>query len=110
MDVRHRMLCSDHRGSTAHIAHLSRSTFSERFAAAVGIPPARYVTRWRRHLASVWLRGGRLSVSEVSASLGYESDASFSRAFKRVSGVPPGTLRQQKRISLDGRRPHIAET
>jgi AraC-like DNA-binding protein len=79
----------------ADIAHVSRSMFSERFMSVVGVPPARYVSRWRMHLASVWLRNERRTVSEVAARLGYESEASFSRAFKRSSGVPPSTLRRR---------------
>jgi AraC-like DNA-binding protein len=80
--------------SLADVARASRSIFSERFTAAVGMPPARYLVRWRMHLASVWLRGSRLSVAEVAARLGYESEASFSRAFKRLLGVPPSALRR----------------
>jgi AraC-like DNA-binding protein len=80
--------------SLAGLAHLSRSTFSERFAAAVGEPPARYLARWRMHLAGGWLRRDRRTVAEVAARLGYESEASFSRAFKRLRGVPPGAVRQ----------------
>jgi AraC-like DNA-binding protein len=76
----------------ASIASLSRSTFTERFTTVVGVPPARYVARWRMHLAGAWLRGDRLTVSEVAGRLGYESEA-FSRAFKRFVGVPPSTLR-----------------
>jgi AraC-like DNA-binding protein len=48
------------------------------------------------HLASTWLRGERLTVSEVAGRLGYESEASFSRAFKRFVGVPPSTLRRPR--------------
>jgi AraC-like DNA-binding protein len=79
----------------ADIAHVSRSMFSERFVSVVGVPPARYVSRWRMHLASVWLRNERRTVSEVAARLGYESEASFSRAFKRSAGVAPSTLRRR---------------
>ena len=78
----------------ADIAHVSRSMFSERFMSAVGVPPARYLSRWRMHLASIWLRNNRRTVSEVAAELGYESDASFSRAFKRYTGLPPSAVRQ----------------
>ena len=85
----------------ADVAYLSRSTFSERFAAAVGAPPARYVAWWRMHLASAWLRDSRLTVGEVSARLGYESEAAFSRAFKRVVGVPPSALRRPTAMILD---------
>jgi AraC-like DNA-binding protein len=77
----------------AEIAHLSRSTFAERFTAIVGLSPARYVTRWRMHLARTWLTSGRLTVSEVSMRLGYQSEAAFSRAFKCLVGMPPSTLR-----------------
>jgi AraC-like DNA-binding protein len=46
------------------------------------------------HLASSWLQRDRVTVSEVAARLGYESEASFSRAFKRLVGVPPSALRR----------------
>ncbi|MBC8103783.1 MAG: AraC family transcriptional regulator [Cytophagales bacterium] len=80
--------------SLADVAQLSRSIFSERFASVVGVSPARYLARWRMHVASVWLRRERLTVAEVSLRLGYESEASFSRAFKRLVGVPPSALRR----------------
>ena len=83
--------------SLADIAKISRSMFSERFASATGMPPARYLARWRMHLASVWLRNDRLTVAEVAARLGYESEASFSRAFKRHLGLPPSALRRSDR-------------
>ncbi len=73
----------------ARTAGLSRSLFSERFTALLGVAPAKYLSQWRMHLASVWLQGERVTVAEVAARLGYESDASFSRAFKRTRGVPP---------------------
>jgi AraC-like DNA-binding protein len=81
----------------AKVAKTSRSMFSERFTAVVGASPARYLARWRMHLASVWLRKDRLTVAEVAVRLGYESEASFSRAFKRLLGVPPSTVRRQDR-------------
>ena len=81
----------------ADIAHVSRSAFSERFTALVGVPVARYLARWRMHLAREWLRGDRLKVAEVAQRLGYESEASFSRAFKRQTGVPPSALRRAGR-------------
>ena len=79
----------------ADIAHASRSIFSERFTSLVGVPAARYLARWRMHLASVWLQNERLSVAEVAERLGYESEAAFSRAFKRLRGVPPSALRRR---------------
>ena len=83
--------------SLAATAYLSRSAFSERFAAVVGVPPARYVARWRMHLAGRWLRTERLTVSEVATRLSYESEASFSRAFRRFMGVPPSAFRRNER-------------
>ncbi len=76
----------------AQVAHLSRSLFSERFTAIVGVPPAHYVARWRMHLARSWLRAER--VSDVAARLGYLSEAAFSRAFKRLVGRAPSELRR----------------
>jgi AraC-like DNA-binding protein len=78
----------------AEVAVMSRSMFSARFAALVGMSPARYLARWRMHLAGQWLRRERLTVAEAAARLGYESDASFSRAFKRLTGMPPSALRR----------------
>ncbi|WP_394826349.1 AraC family transcriptional regulator [Pendulispora albinea] len=80
--------------SLADVAQTSRSMFSERFTAVVGTSPARYLARWRMHVASGWLRSERLTVSEAASRLGYDSEASFSRAFKRVLGVPPSELRR----------------
>jgi AraC-like DNA-binding protein len=81
--------------SLASAATLSRTLFSERFTSLVGMSPARYVARWRMHLAGIWLGDERLNVGEVATRLGYESEASFSRAFKKFTGVPPGSLRRQ---------------
>ncbi|MCA9705017.1 MAG: AraC family transcriptional regulator [Myxococcales bacterium] len=80
--------------SLAAEVHMSRASFSERFTALVGMPPMQYLTRRRMHLASGWIRDDRLAVGEVAQRLGYGSDASFSRAFKRIMGVPPGALRR----------------
>jgi AraC-like DNA-binding protein len=74
--------------------HMSRSVFSDRFTALVGAPPLLYLTRWRMHLASRWLREERASLGEVASRLGYESEPSFSRAFKRHIGVAPGAVRR----------------
>jgi AraC-like DNA-binding protein len=74
--------------------HMSRSVFSDRFTALVGAPPLLYLTRWRMHLAARWLREDRTSLGEVASRLGYESEPSFSRAFKRHIGVAPGAVRR----------------
>ena len=74
--------------------HMSRSVFSDRFTALVGAPPLLYLTRWRMHLAARWLREDRTSLGDVASRLGYESEPSFSRAFKRHIGVAPGAVRR----------------
>ncbi|MEM0961509.1 MAG: AraC family transcriptional regulator [Bacteroidota bacterium] len=72
----------------------SRSAFAARFAGLVGEPPMRYVTRWRMHVAATVLREEDATVVEVADRLGYASEAAFSRAFKRVVGVPPSEARE----------------
>ncbi|MCW5696584.1 MAG: AraC family transcriptional regulator [Bauldia sp.] len=79
----------------ADLASTSRSVFVERFTRLVGLPPARYLARLRMHVATNWLRSDTLSVSAVASRLGYESDASFSRAFKRHVGIPPAAVRRK---------------
>jgi AraC-like DNA-binding protein len=79
--------------SLADVVGMSRSVFAERFSALLGVSPARYLLQWRMRLAAAWLRNAHMTVAEVSRLLGYESDASFSRAFKRYIGVSPGSFR-----------------
>lgn len=78
----------------ASAALMSRSAFAARFTALVGEPPLSYLTRWRMHLAADLLRGKGLSLSEVAKRIGYESEAAFSRAFKRRLGASPGAFRR----------------
>jgi AraC-like DNA-binding protein len=76
----------------ARETRMSRSTFAARFTELAGEPALRYVTRWRMHLATVELgRGAR--VGELARRLGYESEAAFSRAYRRVTGMPPVAAR-----------------
>lgn len=69
---------------------MSRSAFADRFASVVGETPVAYIRRWKMHLASTWLSEEGLTVAEAARRLGYESEASFSRAFKNVTGRRPG--------------------
>lgn len=80
--------------SLAREVNMSRASFAERFSRLVGVSPMQYLTQRRMQLASDWLREENLSVGEAAERLGYASDASFSRAFKRSVGVPPSTLRR----------------
>jgi AraC-like DNA-binding protein len=71
----------------------SRSAFAERFTRVVGETPARYVAQVRMHHARQWLTRDKARIGVVAQRLGYDSEASFSRAFKRVMGVPPSHFR-----------------
>lgn len=74
---------------------MSRSAFAARFTQVVGEPAMRYVARWRMQAARLWLQEGDASLSELAGRLGYESDAAFSRAFKRFVGVSPGSIKRR---------------
>jgi len=73
---------------------LSRSALAERFAALVGEPPIQYLMRWRLALAAQTLRSGGDPIARVAERSGYESEAAFSRAFKREFGKPPAAWRK----------------
>ena len=73
---------------------LSRSLFAQRFAALVGESPMQYLTRWRLALAARALRSSDETIARVAERSGYETDAAFSRAFKREFGVPPSAWRK----------------
>lgn len=76
--------------SLAKEVGMSRSGFSARFTNLVGDSAMRYLTQWRMQLARAQLQGTSDSLSVIADRLGYQS---FSRAFKRVFGVPPGSVR-----------------
>jgi len=78
-------------------AGLSRSSLHERFAHFTGQPPMQYLTQWRMQVASGLLRDTTAKVVDVALQVGYDSEAAFSRAFKRVVGVAPGAWRRGKR-------------
>jgi len=78
----------------ATAAGMSRSPFAARFTALVGEPPLKYLTRWRMQLATRLLRGGDFTVAEVAERVGYDSEAAFSRAFKRWMGETAGAMRK----------------
>lgn len=71
----------------------SRSVFAERFAAVTGTTPVRYLTGLRMQLAAQWIGRDRIPIDTVAIRLGYNSQAAFSRAFKRVLGIPPSAVR-----------------
>lgn len=77
----------------AKAVSLSRSAFAERFTMLVGVPPMRYLTNWRMQVAMQKLRETRLMVAQIAFEVGYESEASFTRAFRRETGLPPAAWR-----------------
>ncbi len=85
-------------GLAAAVA-MSRSGFAARFTALVGEPPLEYLARWRMTKAAQFLRESNLSMIEVAGHVGYQSEASFNRAFKRWEGVAPGAYRRHRRAS-----------
>jgi len=76
---------------------VSRSVLAERFQHFLADTPIGYLTRWRLHLAAQLLTSTSKSVAEVAGDIGYESEPSFNRAFKREFGLPPARFRTQAR-------------
>ena len=81
----------------AREAGASRSVLAERFTFLVGHPPIEYLMHWRMQLAAVRLAAGAAPVSAVASEVGYESEAAFCRAFKKVTGVTPASWRSRRR-------------
>jgi AraC-like DNA-binding protein len=81
----------------AEAAAISRPALYERFVHFVGQPPMQYLTQWRMQVAARLLHEGHAPVASVALEVGYESEAAFSRAFKRQTGKPPATWRRESR-------------
>ena len=73
---------------------LSRSALHERFNAMIGQPPMQYLASWRMQVAAGLLRGSSSTVASIAQEVGYDSEAAFSKAFKRLVGVSPGAWRR----------------
>lgn len=71
-------------------AGMSRSAFFERFARTVGVRPMEYLLTWRMAVAKDLLRAGGIALDEVARRVGYGSASTFSTAFSRHVGMPPG--------------------
>ena len=80
--------------SLAHELAMSRSAFAARFTQLVDEPAMGYLTRWRMQLAQHALETEATTVAELAGRLGYQSEAAFARAFKRLTGVPPGAVKR----------------
>lgn len=86
--------------SLAAEAGMSRSAFAERFRDTLGEPAMSYVTGWRMDLAARLVREHSLPLARIAARVGYQSEAAFNRAFRRVHGTTPGAY---------ARRDHVGE-
>jgi len=86
----------------AREASSSRTNLAQRFASFVGEPPMQYLARWRMQVAATLLSESGAKVAAVGAEVGYDSEAAFSRAFKKAVGFAPGAWRQARRQSNAG--------
>jgi transcriptional regulator GlxA family with amidase domain len=81
----------------AHEVGMSRSSFSARFRALVGMAPIAYLTRVRLARAAGGLATSSRALAEIAHSAGYDNESSFSKAFVRQYGQPPGQYRREHR-------------
>ena len=79
----------------ARAAGTSRSLLAKRFAHLVDDSPMQYLTRWRMQIAAGLLAEGGAKVAAAARAVGYDSEAAFSRAFKKAAGVPPAAWRRE---------------
>lgn len=96
----------DHPWTVASLASevaMSRSAFAARFTELVGEPAMHYMASWRMHVALTWLKEDKVTLAELASRLGYQSEAAFSRAFKRFMGVSPGAVRRNGEATSDAR-------
>jgi AraC-like DNA-binding protein len=66
---------------------------AKRFTDLVGQPPMQYLTQWRMQVAANLLAQSGTKVAAVASQVGYDSEAAFSRAFKKATGLAPGAWR-----------------
>jgi AraC-like DNA-binding protein len=80
----------------AQLAGMSRSSFAERFKLLLRETPMQYVASWKMQKSLTLLADGGTKLSEIARQVGYETDAAYSKAFRRVVGMTPGKYRAQK--------------
>jgi transcriptional regulator GlxA family with amidase domain len=83
--------------SLSREAAMGRTAFAERFRTVVGDTPLRYLTQWRMQHAKRLLAESDLALDRIAEQVGYDSAASFSRAFHKINGSPPGAYRRTAR-------------
>jgi pimeloyl-ACP methyl ester carboxylesterase/AraC-like DNA-binding protein len=79
----------------AREAGVSRTVLGEKFTELIGEPPMRYCAQWRMRVAANMLRDGKQNAANVAYAVGFNSEAAFTRAFKREYGEPPATWRRR---------------
>lgn len=88
--------------SLADHAGMSRSVFAARFKSKLGTSPITYLTRHRLQQAQELLRNSSMSIAQIAAKVGYDSESAFNKAFKRELGSPPAAWRTQARYAQAG--------
>jgi AraC-like DNA-binding protein len=81
--------------SLAREAQMSRSAFALKFKTVLGQTPLEYLTQWRMYRAGAMIRSNNMSFSEVASTIGYGSESSFSRVFRREMGEAPREYRRK---------------
>ncbi len=79
---------------------LSRSALHERFVQLIGVPPMQYLAQWRMQAAARMLLDTRATVATIALEVGYDSEAAFARAFKRLVGKPPAAWRRERSAEI----------
>ena len=82
-------------------AGMSKTMLYKHFKNLIGLSPLQYLSRLRMHSASILLKNKGYSVFETADYLGYGSEAAFSRAFKKITGKSPGTVRKEAKVKID---------
>lgn len=85
----------------AGVAAMSRTAFAELFRAVTGMTPIAYLSRWRMHLAERALARPGATIGRVGHALGYDSEAAFSTAFKRIRGQSPSAYARSARAATE---------
>jgi len=75
-------------------AGMSRSAFSQKFTRLVGSSPVQYLSTWRMQEATQKLQQSNLSIAQIGEECGYESEAAFRKAYKKITGNAPGQVRK----------------